>query len=137
MVKGNPRRPTGDPERADAERAAYRATWPASGAGRGWARRACRRPSAARSAHLASAERRACRADWVVGRADLAGRPSPLTSFVGRDDDLSGVLKNLGGARLVTLTGPGGVGKTRLATEVSGRLDVPAWFVPLAPGTDS
>jgi predicted ATPase len=49
---------------------------------------------------------------------------------------LSGVLKNLGGARLVTLTGPGGVGKTRLATEVSGRLDVPAWFVPLAPVTD-
>ena len=61
---------------------------------------------------------------------------SPLTSFVGRDDDLSGVLKNLGVARLVTLTGPGGVGKTRLATEVSGRLDVPAWFVPLAPVTD-
>jgi len=30
----------------------------------------------------------------------------------------------------------GGVGKTRLATEVSGRLDVPAWFVPLAPVTD-
>lgn len=61
---------------------------------------------------------------------------SPLTSFVGRDDELSVVLKNLGVARLVTLTGPGGVGKTRLATEVSGRLDVPAWFVPLAPVTD-
>jgi predicted ATPase len=61
---------------------------------------------------------------------------TPLTSFVGRDEDVSRVLKNLRAARLVTLTGPGGVGKTRLATEVSGQLDVAAWFVPLAPVTD-
>ena len=61
---------------------------------------------------------------------------SPLTSFVGRDEDVSRVLKNLRAARLVTLTGPGGVGKTRLATEAAGRLDVAAWFVPLAPVTD-
>jgi hypothetical protein len=46
---------------------------------------------------------------------------SPLTSFVGRDEDVSRVLKNLRAARLVTLTGPGGVGKTRLATEASAR----------------
>ena len=62
--------------------------------------------------------------------------PSPLTSFVGRDEDIARVLKNLRAARLVTLTGPGGVGKTRLAAEASGRLDVAAWFVPLAPVTD-
>src|SRR6266699_4295189 len=61
---------------------------------------------------------------------------SPLTSFVGRDEDVSRVLKNLRAARLVTLTGPGGMGKTRLATEVSGRLGAAAWFVPLAPVTD-
>ena len=61
---------------------------------------------------------------------------SPLTSFVGRDEDVPRVLKNLRAARLVTLTGPGGVGKTRLATEASGRLDVTAWFIPLAPVTD-
>ena len=61
---------------------------------------------------------------------------SPLTSFVGRDEDVPRVLKNLRAARLVTLTGPGGVGKTRLAAEASGRLDVAAWFVPLAPVTD-
>jgi DNA-binding SARP family transcriptional activator len=61
---------------------------------------------------------------------------SPLTSFVGRDEDVSQVLKNLRAARLVTLTGPGGMGKTRLATEASGRLDAAAWFVPLAPVTD-
>jgi len=62
--------------------------------------------------------------------------PSTLTSFVGRDAEVSRVLKNLGSARLVTLTGPGGVGKTRLAAEVSVRLAGGAWFVELAPVTD-
>ncbi|MGH3287525.1 MAG: AfsR/SARP family transcriptional regulator [Streptosporangiaceae bacterium] len=61
---------------------------------------------------------------------------SPLTSFVGRDTEVSQVLKNLGSARLVTLTGPGGVGKTRLAAEVSGRLVGGSWFVELAPVTE-
>jgi predicted ATPase/DNA-binding SARP family transcriptional activator len=61
---------------------------------------------------------------------------SPLTSFVGRDEDLPRVLKNVRAARLVTLTGPGGVGKTRLAIEASERLGAAAWFVPLAPVTD-
>jgi len=60
----------------------------------------------------------------------------PPTSFVGRDDDLAGVLKRLAAERLVTLTGPGGVGKTRLATEAAAGLDVPAWLVELAPVTD-
>jgi len=59
--------------------------------------------------------------------------PSTLTSFVGRDTEVAQVLKNLGSARLVTLTGPGGVGKTRLAAEMSGRLAGGAWFVQLAP----
>jgi predicted ATPase/DNA-binding SARP family transcriptional activator len=62
--------------------------------------------------------------------------PNTLTSFVGRDTEVSRVLKNLDSARLVTLTGPGGVGKTRLAAEVSGRLAGGAWFVELAPVTD-
>ena len=67
----------------------------------------------------------------------LASRAqTPLTSFVGRDEDVARVLKNLRAARLVTLTGPGGVGKTRLATEASARLEAAAWFVPLAPVTD-
>ena len=60
----------------------------------------------------------------------------PLTSFVGRDTEVSQVLKNLGAARLVTLTGPGGVGKTRLAAEVSGHLSGRVWFVELASVTD-
>ena len=62
--------------------------------------------------------------------------PSPLTSFVGRDEDIARVVKKLRAARLVTLIGPGGVGKTRLAAEAPGRLDAAAWFVPLAPVTD-
>jgi predicted ATPase/DNA-binding SARP family transcriptional activator len=62
--------------------------------------------------------------------------PSTLTSFVGRDTEVAHVLKNLASARLVTLTGPGGVGKTRLASEASGRLARGAWFVELAPVTN-
>jgi predicted ATPase/DNA-binding SARP family transcriptional activator len=59
-----------------------------------------------------------------------------LTSFVGRDTDLERVTALVGESRLVTLTGPGGSGKTRLATEVARGLlaslgDV--WFVELAP----
>ena len=57
---------------------------------------------------------------------------SALTGFVGRDTEVSQILKNLGSARLVTLTGPG---ETRLAAEVSGRLAGGAWFVELAPVT--
>ena len=66
------------------------------------------------------------------------------TSFVGRDPDVVGVLKQLAAERLVTLTGPGGVGKTRLAVEAAGRLTGGgfAWlagsasFVALAPLTE-
>ena len=41
--------------------------------------------------------------------------PFPLTRLVGRDDELAAIRKALSGARLLTLTGTGGVGKTRLA----------------------
>ncbi|GAA4436294.1 hypothetical protein GCM10023148_42900 [Actinokineospora soli] len=44
-----------------------------------------------------------------------------LTSFVGRQDEVAEVRRLLGEARLVTLTGPGGVGKTRLALQVAQR----------------
>ncbi|HZZ55344.1 MAG TPA: BTAD domain-containing putative transcriptional regulator, partial [Trebonia sp.] len=59
----------------------------------------------------------------------------PPTSFIGRDDDVAGVLKKLAEERLVTLTGPGGVGKTRLATEVAARLAGPAALAGPAPLT--
>jgi predicted ATPase/DNA-binding SARP family transcriptional activator len=47
--------------------------------------------------------------------------PLPVTSFLGRDEDLAAVTGLLGEARLLTLHGPGGVGKTRLALEVASR----------------
>jgi predicted ATPase/class 3 adenylate cyclase len=49
--------------------------------------------------------------------------PRPASSFVGREHELREVLGRVGrGARLVTLTGPGGSGKTRLALEAAGSL---------------
>ena len=47
--------------------------------------------------------------------------PSPLTSFVGRETELADVQRLLDEARLVTLTGVGGAGKTRLALEAAAR----------------
>ncbi|MEV0351935.1 BTAD domain-containing putative transcriptional regulator [Nonomuraea sp. NPDC050680] len=47
--------------------------------------------------------------------------PTPLTTLVGRADDLASVGALLDSARLVTLLGPGGAGKTRLAVELAGR----------------
>src|SRR5918994_2316445 len=50
-----------------------------------------------------------------------AGPPVPLTGFVGRERELAAAGALLGRARLLTLTGPGGVGKTRLALELAWR----------------
>jgi predicted ATPase/DNA-binding SARP family transcriptional activator len=59
-----------------------------------------------------------------------------LTSFVGKDADVAAVRELIAGHRLTTLTGPGGSGKTRLATETARTLlgDLPdgAWLVDLA-----
>ncbi|MEU0856722.1 BTAD domain-containing putative transcriptional regulator [Streptomyces griseofuscus] len=55
-----------------------------------------------------------------------------LTSFVGREGELESVRADLRCSRLVTLTGPGGSGKTRLAEEAAAAL-APAWLVELAP----
>ncbi len=64
------------------------------------------------------------------------GVPAQLTSFVGRDEDLRRVLKWLGENRLVTLIGPGGTGKTRLAVETAGREPGEVAFVDLSATTD-
>ena len=62
--------------------------------------------------------------------------PAPLTGLIGRASDLEGVIDAIRQARLVTLTGPGGVGKTRMAVEL-GRRHGPrstdgVWMVYLA-----
>ncbi len=65
--------------------------------------------------------------------------PVELTSFIGREREIEGILGLLAGHRLVTLVGAGGTGKTRLmlkvASELAGHADG-VWLVELAPLTD-
>jgi predicted ATPase/class 3 adenylate cyclase len=68
--------------------------------------------------------------------------PVPATAFVGREDELTEVVSLISGedTRLLTLTGPGGTGKTRLAlqaaAEAAGHFPHGTWWVPLAPLRD-
>ena len=67
--------------------------------------------------------------------------PAPLTSLIGRARELQGIGEALRRARLVTLSGPGGVGKTRLALQVAhrqvARRASGVWLVDLAAGSDA
>ncbi|MFD4110473.1 ATP-binding protein [Streptomyces sp. NPDC058650] len=67
--------------------------------------------------------------------ADRNGRlPARLTSFIGRDGELGALAAGWADRRLVTLTGPGGVGKTRLALEAAETFDGgPVHLAELAP----
>ena len=62
--------------------------------------------------------------------------PLQLTSFVGREEETHAVLELLSGHRIVTLTGPGGTGKTRLSLHVAATASQDfaggVYFVPLA-----
>jgi predicted ATPase/class 3 adenylate cyclase len=75
-----------------------------------------------------------------AAEAERPGLPRQLTTFVGRERERSEVKETLAGTRLLTLTGPGGTGKTRLAiqvaSEVMGSFEDGAVFVPLAPIAD-
>jgi predicted ATPase len=89
-----------------------------------------------------SAELAAAHLAVLRGEPDAAPRTNlraGLTSFVGRDQELTTVASLVERSRLVTLTGPGGSGKTRLATELGRRRVGPGeavWFVELAPVGD-
>ena len=84
--------------------------------------------------------RTASSASPVLAR-DAAGRrfdvPSPLTRFVGRATERRDIARHLTASRLVTLTGMGGVGKTRLALEVAADVQDDyadgVWLFELAP----
>ena len=71
------------------------------------------------------------------GFGALGNLPASVDSFVARAEELREVVTLLAGARLVTLVGVGGTGKTRLAVEAAGRLAAGfaggAWLVELAP----
>ncbi len=115
------------------------------------------------SPHLQDLHLRLLRGELAPGAADGPGRagpvseppdtdphdpaaervrlPSALTSFVPREEEAAGARELLTRARLVTLTGPGGAGKTRLAVETAtafvedghDQVEDGAWFVELAP----
>lgn len=65
--------------------------------------------------------------------------PAQLTSFIGRGSEIQGIRRSLVDNRLVTLTGTGGVGKTRLAVQVAAAVTDEygdgVWYVDLAPLT--
>ena len=67
--------------------------------------------------------------------------PAQVSSFIGRDGELAAVRRLIGTSRLVTLTGSGGAGKTRLGLQAAaGLLDGSGdgvWFVDLAPLHDA
>jgi predicted ATPase/DNA-binding SARP family transcriptional activator/Tfp pilus assembly protein PilF len=73
--------------------------------------------------------------------ASTSGRmPRPLTPLIGRERELEEITSALRGARLMTLTGAGGVGKTRLAVQAAheqrGEYPDGVWFVDLTPLSD-
>jgi predicted ATPase/DNA-binding SARP family transcriptional activator len=84
------------------------------------------------SPELAAVHLSILRAETPAGR----GLPAQLTSFVGREGDLRRVGALLGSTRLVTLVGPGGAGKTRLAVEAAGRAGGEVSFVDLSAVSD-
>jgi predicted ATPase/transcriptional regulator with XRE-family HTH domain len=79
-----------------------------------------------------------------AGPASVHGNlPRALTPFIGREPELEALHRLIRdpGCSLLTILGPGGIGKTRLAIEIAARqrelFPDGAWFVPLAPLTSS
>ncbi|MFE5516260.1 BTAD domain-containing putative transcriptional regulator [Streptomyces virginiae] len=96
------------------------------------------RPPAPDGAPPAAPRPRATPRTVRVGAVGPVGQlPEPLTRLLGRDADLAAVGALSAHSRLVTVTGPGGVGKTRLAVVYAGQAAARhpdgAWLVELAP----
>ena len=88
---------------------------------------------------LSALQRQAHAASWAAA-GGVHGFPAALTSFIGRAEPLREVADLLSDHRLVTVTGPGGAGKTRLAAQVARQAAVGfadgAWLAELAPVAD-
>jgi predicted ATPase/DNA-binding winged helix-turn-helix (wHTH) protein len=78
-------------------------------------------------------------AGWEA-TASATNLPQPVSELIGRDDSVTEILRLAAAQRLVTLTGPGGIGKTRLAVAAAHRLlpqiDGRVWLAELAPISD-
>ena len=96
-------------------------------------------PEDERAALIGAVPKRGGAARAAPDSAPTGGLPEVLSPLIGRERDAAklGAVLRRGEARLVTLTGPGGVGKTRLALEVArdvaGGFPDGAFFVELAP----
>ncbi|GLZ79670.1 hypothetical protein Afil01_44770 [Actinorhabdospora filicis] len=66
-------------------------------------------------------------------RGEFAGLPAPRTSFIGREEEREAIRAALAVSRLVTVTGPGGVGKTRLAARFARDHGLPGGYADLVP----
>jgi len=79
--------------------------------------------------------------EWPAARPPANNLPTLLTRMIGRDDALYAVVEQLPHRRLLTIVGPGGIGKTTLALAVAERLldayENGVCFVDLAPLADS
>ncbi|WP_335932671.1 AfsR/SARP family transcriptional regulator [Streptomyces sp. PTD5-9] len=142
------------PGRAAAPGAPPREVIPAARVPAPWAARAADSVPTAAHAAPAYADGSECAAApapaYATAPAPVRGNIRPrLTSFVGREAELDSIRDELTRARLVTLTGPGGSGKTRLAEEAATRASRPtpgraapsgpepeAWIAELAPVED-
>src|SRR5262245_13629283 len=80
-------------------------------------RKGCAMGDAERATLLGALDRAGPSGGSTVASLTTAALPIPLTSFVGRQADLGAIQRLLDSARLLTLTGVGGIGKTRLALE--------------------
>ncbi|MFC5830492.1 BTAD domain-containing putative transcriptional regulator [Nonomuraea insulae] len=90
------------------------------------------------SPELASLHQAMLRQDPGLRGAPRTNLPAPVSGLIGREGELREVRELLEVSRLVTLTGTGGVGKTRLALAVSAAQDQPdgVWLVELAGAVD-
>ena len=92
------------------------------------------------AAGVLAALQRQAQVAYPAAAGGVHGFPAALTSFIGREAETRQITGLLEEHRLVTVTGPGGAGKTRLAGQVAGqvagRFADGAWLVELAPVAD-